>query len=62
MTETAAVTAQKKKPGWKSSEGWLTAIVTILPWLVESLPPTWKVAANVVTQTAYTISRAIVKR
>lgn len=50
------------KPGIHSSESWLTAVAMILPWLVDNLPPTWRVVANVASAGVYTISRAIVKR
>ena len=60
--EPKPIVEQKSKVGWKTTEGWITGLAMVLPWVVDSLPQTWKVVANVVSASVYTLARASVKR
>ena len=59
-----AESAERKavKPGWQSTEFWLSAGATIWPLLSDAIPPTWKAAILTASAGIYTIARAIVKR
>jgi hypothetical protein len=49
------------KPSYRTAEFWGTAVVTIAPWLLESLPPAWKAALSVAAQGIFAISRGLAK-
>jgi hypothetical protein len=52
----------KTKPGWKTTEFWLTLVSQVAPHVIPGLPATWAVAANIVSVVAYNLSRGLAKR
>jgi hypothetical protein len=59
MAETAARAAVK--PGWQTTEFYTTVGGMIAPYLVESLPATWKVVLSTAAGVVYTIARLLTK-
>jgi hypothetical protein len=49
------------KPGWKTTEFYLSLATAILPWLAVHLPDQWKATLSVVSAAVYAISRGIAK-
>ncbi len=75
-SETTAVTAEEQvhetritttevqmdlKPGWRTSEFWLSLLVSILPWLTSHIPAQWAGALSALSVAAYTYSRGMAK-
>lgn len=50
------------KPGWKTTEFWLTVATGAGTLFGDFIPASWKAAVVTVTAAAYAISRAIAKK
>jgi hypothetical protein len=73
MTETAApapvppdrptpvLPAKAIKPGWQTTEFYLSLVTAILPWLSSHIPPQWQAGLSVVSGIFYAISRGLAK-
>jgi hypothetical protein len=55
------VPAAPTKPGWQTTEFWLSLVAAITPYLISAVPPQWAVIASTVLGGLYGIGRAAIK-
>jgi hypothetical protein len=58
---TTVPAAAPTKPGWQTTEFWLSLIAAITPYLISAVPPQWAVVASTVLGGLYGIGRAAIK-
>lgn len=49
------------RPGWKTTEFWVSLAVGAAPFVHEALPATWKATLAVVAGGIYTLARGLAK-
>lgn len=49
------------KPGWRTTEFYVTIGAGLLPQLIDHLPPTWRAGVLTAAGLIYTLSRALAK-
>lgn len=52
---------RKPKPGWQTTEFYVSALAMVVPQLMEALPPTWRAGLSVAAGAVYTLARALSK-
>jgi len=62
MTE-PRVTEEKRtlKPGWKTTEFYVSLAGGVLPYLLPSLPPTWQAVLSTGAGAVYALARGLAK-
>lgn len=58
-----AETAERKtvRPGWQTSEFYVSVGAMIAPHLVDALPPTWRAVLTTAAGVVYTVARLLQK-
>lgn len=49
------------KPGWRTTEFWVSLGGAVLPWLVTELPGTWKAGLATAAAAVYAVARGLAK-
>lgn len=57
----ADATAAAARPGYQTTEFWVTLAASVAPYLVNALPPQYAALASAVLAGFYTIGRSMVK-
>jgi len=62
MTDRVTEERRTLKPGWKTTEFYVSIVGGILPWIVPALPPTWQAALSTAAAAVYAVARGMAKR
>jgi hypothetical protein len=49
------------RPGWKTTEFYVSLGGAVLPWLVQELPPAWRAALGTGAAAVYALARGLAK-
>ena len=61
MTEIKPEETRTLRPGWKTTEFYVTLGGAVLPWLVQGLPPAWQAALGTGAAAVYALARGLAK-
>lgn len=61
MSETKPEEKKALKPGWQTTEFWLTIAGAVGPWLAAEIPATWKAGLGTVATAVYALARGLAK-
>lgn len=61
MAEIKPEEVRTLRPGWKTTEFWVSLGGAVLPWVVTELPSTWKAALGTGAAAVYAVARGLAK-
>lgn len=61
MAELKPEEVRTLRPGWKTTEFWVTLAGGAVPWIVPNLPPTWQAILSTAAGAVYAVARGLAK-
>ena len=61
MAEIKPEEVRTLRPGWKTTEFYVSLAGGVIPWLIPNLPPTWQAAVTTAAGAVYALARGLAK-